>query len=46
MEQGNHKIAETFNELARLVTGRSVAVAKAKRNMFEPLLARFARKKA
>ncbi len=44
--EGNHKIAETFNELARLVTGRSVAVAKAKRNMFEPLLARFARKKA
>ena len=40
------KIAETFNELARLVTGRSAAPVKVKRNMLEPLMARFARKRA
>ena len=44
--EDSNKIAETFNEMARLVTGRSAAPAKAKRNLFDPLLARFARKKA
>ena len=45
--EASNKIAETFNELARMVTGRSAAAAKAKKgNMLEPLLARFARKKA
>jgi pilus assembly protein CpaE len=44
--EANHKIAETFNDMARLVTGRSAAPGKAKRNMLEPLLSRFARKKA
>ena len=40
------KIAETFNEMARLVTGRAHAPIKAKRSLLEPLMARFARKRA
>ena len=38
------KIAETFSDLARLVTGRS-EIRKAKRTLFDPLMAKF-RKKA
>jgi pilus assembly protein CpaE len=44
--EGNHKTAEAFNDMARLVTGRQAAAPKAKRNLLEPLLSRFARKKA
>ena len=40
-----HKIAATIDELARAIVGRAEA-RKAKRNMFEPLLARLQRKKA
>ena len=40
------KTAETFNDLARLLTGRAAAAPKAKKNLLDPLLARFARKKA
>ena len=44
--EATHKVAETFNELARLVTGRTVSSVKAKRNLFEPLMSRLQRKKA
>lgn len=44
VEAGN-KTAEIFNELAQAVTGRSEA-RRSRRNLFDPLMARFARKKA
>jgi pilus assembly protein CpaE len=43
--EGNHKIAETFNDLARLVSGRPALQPRAKRNLLEPLMARLQRKK-
>ena len=42
--ESSSKIAETFSDLARLVTGRS-EIRKAKRTLFDPLMAKF-RKKA
>ena len=44
VEAGN-KTAELFNELAQAVTGRSEA-RRSRRNLFDPLMARFTRKKA
>ena len=41
----NSKIAEVFADLARLVTGKA-EVRKAKRSLFEPLMAKLGRKKA
>ena len=43
--EAGHKIAATIDELARSIVGRAEA-RKAKRNMFEPLLARLQRRKA
>ncbi|MBV1700461.1 MAG: AAA family ATPase [Hyphomicrobiales bacterium] len=42
---GGAKVAESFNHLARIVTGRS-ELKKQKRSIFEPLVARLSRKKA
>ena len=42
--ESSSKIAETFSELARVVTGRS-EIRKVKRTLLEPLMTRF-RKKA
>ena len=41
----NNKIAETFHELARLVTGRGEA-KRARRSLLDPLMARLGRKRA
>ena len=41
----SHKITASFGELARLVTGRA-EMKRAKRNIFDPILAKIARKKA
>jgi pilus assembly protein CpaE len=41
----NGKIAEIFSDLARAITGKS-EMRKAKRGLFEPLMAKLGRKKA
>jgi pilus assembly protein CpaE len=41
----SHKISDTFNDLARMVTGRSEQ-KRAKRSLFDPLLSKIVRKKA
>jgi pilus assembly protein CpaE len=41
----SHKISDTFNDLARMVTGRSEQ-KRTKRSLFDPLFAKIVRKKA